>query len=211
MEAFLLLMDEIIHFDKYIPYIMERHGLFIYVLLFLIVFCETGLVVTPFLPGDSLIFACGAMAAGAGLNIYILIPLFLVAAIAGDAMNYLIGNKLGCRLIASKNRFIKPEYIYKAEVFYEKHGGKAIFLARFVPIVRTFAPFVAGVGNMHYPRFAKYNVTGAIVWVGIFLILGYFFGNLRIIQQNFVLVTLGIIFISVLPMLVELYRSKRQG
>ncbi|MDD2569271.1 MAG: DedA family protein [Clostridia bacterium] len=209
MEQFTLFLDEIIHFDRYIPYIMESHGVLVYILLFLIIFCETGLVVTPFLPGDSIIFACGALAAGAGLNIYILIALFLVAAVSGDATNYFIGNKLGCKLIASQNRFVKPEYIHKAEVFYEKYGGKAIFLARFVPIVRTFAPFVAGLGNMHYPRFAKYNVVGAIVWVGIFLVLGYFFGNLRFIQQNFVLVTIAIIFISIMPMVIEIHRSKK--
>jgi len=209
MESIISFFYEAIHFDKYIPYIMDEYGALIYIILFFIVFCETGLVVTPFLPGDSIIFVCGTLAASAGLNIFVLIALFLIAAVSGDATNYLIGNKLGHKMVRSKNRIIKQEHIHKAEKFYEKYGGKAIFLARFLPIVRTFAPFVAGVGNMHYGRFATYNVAGAIAWVAVFLVMGFFFGNLPFVQENFILVTIGIVIISIIPMLIEILNNKR--
>ena len=178
--------DFILHFDRYLPVVMEAYGHWIYAFLFIIVFCETGLVVTPFLPGDSLLFACGALAASAeGLSLPLLAVIFLVASITGDACNYEIGRHLGHKILAANSKLIKPEYVKKAEDFYAKHGHKAIFLARFAPIVRTFAPFVAGIGTMHYRTFAIYNVSGACTWVFLFLGGGYFFGNIPFIKQNF--------------------------
>lgn len=199
-------IEELLHFDRYIPVIMDNYGVLIYVLLFLIIFCETGLVVTPFLPGDSIIFACGALAAVSGMNILVLIVVFFSAAILGDGTNYLIGKKLGERLVNSNNRFIKKSYIDKAQSFYEKYGSKAIVLARFVPIVRTFAPFVAGIGNMCYKKFGVFNIIGGTIWVSLFLSLGFFFGNIPVIKNNFSLVTIGIILISLLPVLVEVIK-----
>ena len=199
-------IDELLHFDRYIPMIMDNYGVLIYVLLFLIIFCETGLVVTPFLPGDSIIFACGALAAISGMNIVVLIIVFLAAAILGDGANYLIGKKLGEKLVNSNNRFIKKSYIDKAQSFYEKYGSKAIVLARFVPIVRTFAPFVAGIGKMCYKKFGVFNIIGGTVWISLFLALGFFFGNIPVIKNNFSLVTVGIILISLLPVLVEVIK-----
>ena len=199
-------IEELLHFDRYIPVIMDNYGVLIYVLLFLIIFCETGLVVTPFLPGDSIIFACGALAAVSGMNILVLIVIFFSAAILGDGTNYLIGKKLGERLVNSNNRFIKKSYIDKAQSFYEKYGSKAIVLARFVPIVRTFAPFVAGIGKMCYKKFGVFNIIGGTIWVSLFLSLGFFFGNIPVIKNNFSLVTIGIIFISLLPVLVEVIK-----
>lgn len=199
-------IEEVLHFDKYIPIIMDNYGVLIYVLLFLIIFCETGLVVTPFLPGDSIIFACGALAAVSGMNILVLIVVFFSAAILGDGTNYLIGKKLGERFVNSNNRFIKKSYIDKAQSFYEKYGSKAIVLARFVPIVRTFAPFVAGIGKMCYKKFGVFNIIGGTIWVSLFLSLGFFFGNIPVIKNNFSLVTIGIILISLLPVLVEVIK-----
>ena len=199
-------IEELLHFDRYISVIMDNYGVLIYVLLFLIIFCETGLVVTPFLPGDSIIFACGALAAVSGMNILVLIVIFFSAAILGDGTNYLIGKKLGERLINSNNRFIKKSYIDKAQSFYEKYGSKAIVLARFVPIVRTFAPFVAGIGKMCYKKFGVFNIIGGTIWVSLFLSLGFFFGNIPVIKNNFSLVTIGIILISLLPVLVEVIK-----
>ena len=199
-------IEELLHFDRYIPVIMDNYGVLIYVLLFLIIFCETGLVVTPFLPGDSIIFACGALAAVSGMNILVLIVIFFSAAILGDGTNYLIGKKLGERLVNSNSRFIKKSYIDKAQSFYEKYGSKAIVLARFVPIVRTFAPFVAGIGNMCYKKFGVFNIIGGTIWVSLFLSLGFFFGNIPVIKNNYSLVTIGIILISLLPVLVEVIK-----
>jgi len=209
---FIEICDFILHLDAHLPLIMTNYGNYIYAILFLVVFCETGLVVTPFLPGDSLLFACGALAAAnpEALNITIVILIFLVASILGDACNYEIGKHLGMNLVKLTHGFVKLEHITKAENFYAKHGHKAIFLARFVPIVRTFAPFVAGIGHMNYLTFGKYNVVGAFVWVFLFVGGGYLFGNLPFIKQNFSLVTLGIIIISLLPMLLEIVRSKKQ-
>lgn len=211
MEAYLMyFIDLILHLDKHLPEIMAAYGHLIYAILFMVVFCETGLVVTPFLPGDSLLFACGALAATApeGMDIKIITVIFLVSAVLGDACNYMIGEHLGMKLINSPKSIIKKEHIDKASDFYAKHGHKAIFLARFVPIVRTFAPFVAGVGKMHYLTFAHYNVIGAVVWVVIFVGGGYFFGNIPLIKQNFTLVTLGIIVFSVMPVLYEFVGKK---
>lgn len=209
-QYFVYFIDIILHLDKHLPEIMAAYGHFIYAILFLVVFCETGLVVTPFLPGDSLLFACGALAATApeGMDIKIVTIIFLVSSILGDACNYMIGEKLGLAMINAKHSLIKKEHVDKASAFYAKHGHKAIFLARFVPIVRTFAPFVAGVGKMHYLTFAHYNVIGAVVWVTLFVGGGYFFGNIPVIKQNFTLVTLGIVIFSVLPVLWELVGKK---
>lgn len=200
-------IEELLHFDRYIPVIMDNYGVLIYVLLFLIIFCETGLVVTPFLPGDSIIFACGALAAVSGMNILVLIVIFFSAAILGDGTNYLIGKKLGERLVNSNSRFIKKSYIDKAQSFYEKYGSKAIVLARFVPIVRTFAPFVAGIGKMCYKKFGVFNIIGGTIWVSLFLSLGFFFGNIPVIKNNFSLVTVGIILISLVPVIIEVIKA----
>lgn len=214
MEAYAMyFIDFILHLDKHLPEIMAAYGHFIYAIMFIVVFCETGLVVTPFLPGDSLLFACGALAAAApdGMDIKIITIIFLIAAITGDASNYMIGEKLGMHLINSPHSIIKKEYIHKASDFYAKHGHKAIFLARFVPIVRTFAPFVAGIGKMHYLTFAHYNVIGAVVWVGLFVGGGYFFGNIPVIKQNFTLVTIGIVVVSLMPIIYEFVGKRFLG
>ena len=208
MEFLTYLVDFILHIDAHLFELVEQYGMWIYAILFIIVFCETGLVVTPFLPGDSLLFASGVVA-GAGLMGYGHVLLVLLAAgIMGDAVNYFIGRHVGPAIFQRDSRFIKKEHLLKAHHFYEKHGGKAIILARFVPIVRTFAPFVAGVGKMHYLTFAHYNVIGAVVWVTLFVGGGYFFGNIPVIKQNFTLVTLGIVIFSVLPVLWELVGKK---
>lgn len=211
-QGFYFFSEYIMHFDRYIPMVMENYGSLIYFLLFAIIFCETGLVVTPFLPGDSLLFACGALsAASESLHAGYLIFICLIAAILGDTSNYWIGEVFGRKLLASGNRLIRPEHVEKAQHFYEKHGHKAIFLCRFVPIVRTFAPFVAGIGTMHYRTFIVYNIAGAVAWVGLFSGAGYFFGNIPVIKNNFSLVALGIIIISVIPILTELYKSRRES
>lgn len=214
MDFILQLIDIFLHVDEHLAALVYEYGVWVYALLFLIVFCETGLVVTPFLPGDSLLFACGALAAGkageaGGLSMFILIPLLISAAIIGDAVNYAIGHRVGPGYLAKgKVRFIKKEHLEKTHSFYEKYGGKTIIIARFVPIVRTFAPFVAGIGKMQYRRFALFNVIGAFVWVLICTYAGYFFGNIPVVQENFGLVILGIIFVSVLPIAFELLRAR---
>ncbi|MFN3741881.1 MAG: DedA family protein [Anaerolineales bacterium] len=200
-------LDLFLHLDKHLAEIITRYGVWTYGLLFLVIFMETGFVVTPFLPGDSLLFAAGTFAALGSLNVYFLAGLLMVAAILGDTVNYWIGHSLGER--AYQSRWVKKEYLVRTHAFFEKHGGKTIFLARFVPIVRTFAPFVAGVGRMSYGYFLSYNVFGGVVWVSLFTFAGYFFGNIPFIKQNFSLVILAIILISVLPMAVEFWRSRR--
>jgi membrane-associated protein len=176
------------------------------------VFCETGLVVTPFLPGDSLLFAVGALAARPdSLDLVLVGVLLSVAAIIGDTVNYWIGKRLGPPVFEGKFRFLKREHLLKTQAFYERHGGKTIIIARFVPIIRTFAPFVAGVGTMNYPRFLSYNVIGGLAWVWSFLVLGYFFGNLPVVKKNFTLVIAGIIVVSMLPGLIEYLRHRRRS
>jgi membrane-associated protein len=200
-----------LHLDMHLHAAVQAYGVWTYLLLFLIIFCETGLVVTPILPGDSLLFAAGALAAGGSLNVVWLSVLLSVAAILGDAANYTIGHFMGPKVFSQENgRFLKKEYLDRTHQFYEKYGGKTIIIARFVPIVRTFAPFVAGVGSMTYWRFASYNVIGGVVWVTICLFAGYAFGNLPIVKENFTLVILAIIFISLLPGLVEFLRQRQQ-
>ena len=203
------LIDFILHIDQHLIELAQTYGLWIYAILFLIVFCETGLVVTPFLPGDSLLFAAGAVAALGGMNVHMAAALLLAAAVIGDAANFAIGKYFGEKLFAKPDsRVFKREYLDKTHAFYEKYGGKTIILARFVPIVRTFAPFVAGMGDMHYGRFIRYNIIGALVWVGLLTYAGYFFGELPVVKNNFGLVVIGIIAVSVLPMAVEIAKAK---
>lgn len=203
------ILDFILHADSHLKFIVANYGEWVYGLLFVIVFCETGLVVTPFLPGDSLIFAAGALCAMDLMSMPLLFVILFTAAVLGDAVNYTIGHKIGAKIKGSKKfRFIKPEYFDKAEAFVAKHGGKSIFLARFVPIVRTFAPFVVGMGKMNYRQFFKYNAVGAFVWVTFFLICGRLFGTLEIVEKNISLIGVGIIIVSVLPMLIGAVRSK---
>jgi membrane-associated protein len=205
------LVEFFLHLDTHLHAATQAYGVWTYLLLFLIIFCETGLVVTPILPGDSLLFAAGALAAGGSLNVVWLSVLLSVAAVLGDAANYTIGHFMGPKVFSQENgRFLKKEYLDRTHQFYEKYGGKTIIIARFVPIVRTFAPFVAGVGSMTYWRFASYNVIGGVVWVTICLFAGYAFGNLPIVKENFTLVILAIIFISLLPGLVEFLRQRQQ-
>lgn len=208
MEIINTLIDFILHLDQHLNEIIQTYGVWTYAILFTIIFLETGLVVTPFLPGDSLLFAAGTFAALGSLNVWILWLLCFTAAVIGDTVNYWIGNKIGPRAFEQDIRFLKREYLERTERFYEKHGGKTIILARFVPIVRTFAPFVAGVGTMHYNRFLTYNVVGAFLWTGIFIWLGYFFGNIPFVQRNFELVIVAIILVSVVPMVIEYVRGK---
>ncbi|MCB9419463.1 MAG: DedA family protein [Ardenticatenaceae bacterium] len=207
-------VDLFLHLDEYLSIVIQNYGGWTYGLLFTVIFIETGLVVTPFLPGDSLLFAGGTFAAMGSLNIYFMWGLLFVAAVLGDTANYWIGHKLGLAIFDTQNRFLKKvlkkEYLEKTEAFYAKHGGKTIVLARFVPIVRTFAPFVAGVGTMNYGRFISYNVIGGFSWVTIFLFMGYFFGNIPFVKANFELVIIGIILVSVVPMFVEYMKARNE-
>ncbi|NJC98606.1 MAG: DedA family protein [Anaerolineae bacterium] len=209
MEQIKFLIDLFLHLDEYLAGIISNYGTWTYAILFFVIFMETGFVVTPFLPGDSLLFAAGTFAALGSLNVWFLAGLLMVAAVGGDAVNYTIGHFLGER--AYKIMWIKKEYLDKTHAFFEKHGGKAIFLARFVPIVRTFAPFVAGIGKMSYGYFATYNVVGGITWVATFTLLGYFFGNLEFVKKNFEFVIVAIILISVVPMFVEWWKARRES
>ena len=209
MEQIKFLIDLFLHLDEYLANIISQYGAWTYGILFVVIFIETGLVVMPFLPGDSLLFAAGTFAALGSLNVWFLIGLLMVAAVLGDAVNYSIGHYLGER--AYNIKWIKREHLEKTHAFFEKHGGKAIFLARFVPIVRTFAPFVAGIGKMTYGYFATYNIVGGMTWVLTFTLLGYFFGNLEFVKRNFELVIIAIILISVMPMFVEWWKARREA
>ncbi len=197
-----------IHLDKNLLIIIQNYGVFTYVILFLIIFCETGLVLTPFLPGDSLLFAAGAIAATNALNVLFLFVLFSFAAILGDTVNYWIGSIIGSRVFHEKSRFFKKEYLTRTQNFYEKYGGKTIIIARFIPIIRTFAPFVAGVGKMNYKKFLSYNIIGGLIWVAIFTFAGYYFGSIPFVKNNFSIIIIAIIFISVVPAIVEYVRCK---
>jgi len=203
------LVDFILHIDVHLEQLIVTYGLVTYAILFLIIFGETGLVVTPFLPGDSLLFAAGALAALGSFNIFILLGLLISAAILGDTVNYWIGHFFGERLIANPKVPIKKKHIDKTKAFFEKYGGKTIILARFVPIVRTFAPFVAGIGKMSYQKFISFNVIGGIAWVSLFLLSGFYFGNIPAVKHNFSLVIMGIILVSILPMIAEVVRNKK--
>ena len=203
------MIDFILHIDQHLQTLSAEYGTWIYAILFVIIFCETGLVVTPFLPGDSLLFAAGAIAALGNMNIHLMVAILLAAAILGDAVNFIIGKYFGEKLFTNPNsKFFKQEYLDKTHKFYEKYGGKTIILARFVPIVRTFAPFVAGMGKMDYAQFVKYNIIGAVLWVCLIAYAGYFFGDLPFVKNNFGIVVLGIIAVSVLPMIIEIARAK---
>jgi membrane-associated protein len=209
VEILSFLFDLFLHLDEQLQLVIGQYGAWTYGILFVVIFIETGLVVTPFLPGDSLLFAAGTFSTLGSLNVWLIIGLLIVAAVLGDAVNYSIGHYLGER--AYRIKWIKREHLDKTHAFFEKHGGKAIFLARFVPIVRTFAPFVAGVGRMSYRYFAGYNVVGGITWVSVFTLLGYFFGNIPFVKKNFELVIIAIILVSVLPMVVEWWKARRES
>ncbi|HEX4923044.1 MAG TPA: DedA family protein [Bdellovibrionales bacterium] len=212
IQLFMWAVDVILHLDAHLNALVAMTGPWIYVVLFIIVFCETGIVVTPFLPGDSLLFALGALATTEGtiLSLPLLFITLFVAAVLGDATNYYIGARIGPKVFTSdSSRFLNREHLVRTQKFYEKHGGKTIVLARFMPIIRTFAPFVAGIGKMSYPRFAFYNVTGGFVWVAIFLLAGYQFGNLPAVKRNFHFVIIGIIVVSVLPVVIEWWKARR--
>ncbi|MGH8493912.1 MAG: DedA family protein [Moraxellaceae bacterium] len=202
------LIDFILHIDRHLAEFVAANGVWIYGLMFLIVFVETGLVVMPFLPGDSLLFAAGAIAATGGMDPFLMAGLMLVAAVLGDTVNYQVGHYIGPRVFDMQSRWIKREYLLKTQAFFEKHGGKTVIIARFMPFARTFAPFVAGVGAMRYPRFLAYNVIGAALWVVSFVTLGYFFGNLPTVKENFTLVIFAIIGISVIPGVIEYLRHR---
>ena len=208
-------VDLLLHVDEYLRDLVEMYGPWIYAILFAIVFAETGLVVTPFLPGDSLLFAAGALAATGALDVTVASIVVLAAAIIGDTVNYAIGRSVGRQLVRRAEtdprwrRWINPAYVARAHEFFERHGGKAIVLARFMPIVRTFVPFVAGIGEMSYPQFAFYNIAGAVLWVGVCVGAGYAFGNVPVVRDNFSLVAIGIVLVSVLPMVVEFIRYRR--
>jgi membrane-associated protein len=211
MDLVTYFIDLFLHLDKHLSVVIQTYGTWTYLLLFFIIFMETGFVVTPFLPGDSLLFAAGTFASpalGSALNIWVLYLLLILAAVAGDTANYWIGHFIGPRAFSGEVRFLKKEYLERTEAFYQKHGGKTIVLARFIPIIRTFAPFVAGVGKMSYPHFISYNVVGGIAWVSLFTWGGYFFGNLPFVKENFSFVVLAIIFLSVLPAIIEVLRSR---
>lgn len=208
MELLQNLLDFFLHLDIYLDEIIRTYGVWTYALMFGIIFMETGFVVTPFLPGDSLLFAAGTFAAIGSFNVWLLWLLMFIAAVLGDTVNYWIGSRVGLRAFDSNIRFLKKEYLEQTQEFYDKHGGKTIVLARFVPIVRTFAPFVAGVGTMEYRRFIVYNLFGAFVWTGLFIWLGYFFGNIPFVQRNFELVVVVIILISIVPMVIEYVRGR---
>lgn len=215
MEFIHFIIDFILHIDRHLLELVENYGVWVYAILFLIIFCETGLVVTPFLPGDSLLFVAGALAASnvtGDFNIIILNIILITAAILGDGVNYTIGRFFGEKLFSNPDsKIFKQNYLEKTHQFYEKHGGKTIILARFVPIVRTFAPFVAGMGHMGYKHFAAFNVIGGVIWVVLFTLLGYFVGTIEWVQQNLKLLMVAIIFLSIVPAIVEVIRERAKS
>lgn len=205
------IIDFFLHLDKHLSELILQYKAWTYLILFVVIFCETGLVVTPFLPGDSLLFAAGSFAALGTLKVGWLFVILVVAAIGGDTVNYWIGHYFGPKLFQKENvRFFKKEYLDRTHAFYEKHGGKTIIIARFVPIIRTFAPFVAGIGSMSYGKFISYNVIGGVSWISLFVFGGYFFGNIPLVKKNFSLVILAIIFISLLPGIIEFARQRKK-
>ena len=209
MDIIIYLIDFFVHLDKYLPVIVQSVGIWAYVIIFLVIFCETGLVVTPILPGDSLLFALGSIAALGALNLELLLILLCLAAIIGNMVNYTIGHFLGPKVFHYEdNRFFKKEYLVKTHQFYEKYGGITIIITRFMPIVRTFAPFVAGIGAMTYPKFTLYNIVGGIAWVCTFLLGGYFFGNIPSVKNNFSVVIIAIIIVSIMPAFIECWRRR---
>ena len=210
MDWLMTAVDMFLHVDRHLLEVATLYGPWVYALLFLIVFCETGVVVTPFLPGDSLLFAVGALAGAGVLELGIVLPLLTAAAIIGDNTNYFIGRTVGPRVFTEHSRLLKREHLLRTQRFYEKHGGKAVVLARFVPIVRTFAPFVSGVGRMHYPRFLAFDIGGGVLWVWSFGLLGFYFGNQPVIKENFGFAIVGVILISIVPIVVEAWRARQR-
>lgn len=212
IELIKSLIDFVLHIDQHLVEIVREYDTWTYLILFLIIFAETGLVVTPILPGDSLLFAAGAIVAKpeTGMSIVFLLVLLCIAAVMGDLVNYHIGKAIGHKAFSGKYRLLKVEYLERTQAFYEKHGGKTIIYARFIPIIRTFAPFVAGIGTMTYGKFASFNVIGGIAWVSSFLLIGYFFGGLPVIKENFTYVVFGIIFVSILPPIIEVVRNRKK-
>ncbi|MDD3553092.1 MAG: DedA family protein [Deltaproteobacteria bacterium] len=208
MELLLKFIDIFLHLDIHLKELIETYGFLTHFILFAIIFCETGLVVTPFLPGDSLLFAAGAFAAIGGLRIELLFPLLAMAAFLGDNLNYWIGSQIGAKAFTLNSRFLRREYLERTQRFYAKHGGKTVIIARFIPIVRTFAPFVAGIGAMRYSKFIGFSVLGSFLWMSVFLTGGYFFGNIPMVKRNFTLVILAIIVISVMPMALEWWKAR---
>ncbi|MGH9768887.1 MAG: DedA family protein [Blastocatellia bacterium] len=212
MELIKDFIDFILHLDTRLVELVSRYGTFSYGILFAIIFCETGLVVTPFLPGDSLLFAVGALSAKGALDVYTIAFLLMLAAIIGDSTNYWIGYFVGPKVFRSESsRWLNRKHLERTSAFYEKYGVKTVVIARFMPIVRTFAPFVAGIGRMYYPRFLFFSVLGSILWIGLFVAAGYLFGNIPVVKRNFTLVVLAIIFVSILPALIEVVRARRGG
>jgi len=210
MEWLSYLIEFVLHLDKHLHELVLHYGTWVYGILFLIIFTETGLVIMPLLPGDSLLFAAGAVAATGGLDPHLLVILLIIAAISGDTVNYWIGHYVGPRVFSqTHSRWFNPQHLQRTHRFYQKHGGKTVILARFLPIIRTFAPFVAGVGAMGYLRFLMYSMIGGIIWVSSFVYMGYFFGNLPIVKKNFTLLILAIIFISLLPIVIEFFKHRR--
>ena len=205
------IINFILHIDVHLNSIIVHYGAWTYGILFLIIFCETGFVVTPFLPGDSLLFAAGAFAAAGSLNVAVLLALLWFAAVAGDNVNYWIGRTLGPKVFHSESRLLNRKHLIQANAFYERHGGKAVIMARFVPIVRTFSPFVAGVGAMRYARFLIFDIAGGALWIALFIFAGYFFGNIPAVKKNFELVIVAIILLSVMPMVFHWLRERRRA
>ncbi|MDO8638648.1 MAG: DedA family protein [Candidatus Daviesbacteria bacterium] len=209
MDLPLQLVNIVLHLDKYLDIVVQTYGFLTYAFLFLIIFCETGLVIAPFLPGDSMIFAVGALSAIGSLNVFVAWIIFLSAAILGDTVNYWIGHYIGPRAYELNHRLLSKKHLERAHGFYEKHGGKVIILARFIPIIRTFAPFVAGVSKMNYSKFFLYNIIGALLWTSIFIFAGYYFGNIPAVKKNFSYVIISIIFVSIIPILVDILNNLR--
>ncbi len=212
MEAIQFFIDILLHLDKHLDWVIRTYGIWTYAILFLIIFCETGLVITPFLPGDSLLFAAGTFVAIGSLDMALITGLLSLAAIVGDTVNYWIGYAMGPKVFTREDsRFLNKEHLERTHRFYQKYGGKTIILARFIPIIRTFAPFVAGIGMMTYRRFIAFNVIGGIAWIFSFVLTGYYFGNIPFVRNNFIFVILAIIIISVLPVIIELLRHRGQS
>lgn len=209
MELITGFIDIVLHLDRHLQWLVTNYGVWIYLILFAIIYCETGLVVTPFLPGDSLLFVAGALAAGGGMYIHALFAVLLAASFSGDNTNYWIGRFIGPRVFRrAGSRLFNPAHLERTQRFYEKHGGKTIVIARFVPIVRTFAPFVAGMGRMRYLRFAAYSFAGSVFWIGSLTYAGYFFGNLPLVRQNLSFVIIGIVVLSLMPGVIEVARAR---
>ena len=210
MELLTQFIDIVLHLDQHLAVLIQNYGGWVYLILFLIIFCETGLVITPFLPGDSLLFVAGTLAAAGMMEVQMLAGLLMLAAFSGDNTNYWIGRKIGPKVFSQENsRLLNHRHLEKTHAFYERHGGKTILFARFLPIIRTFAPFVAGIGHMTYRHFVAFSFIGAIVWIGFFVLGGYFFGNLPFIKQNFTAMIFGIIILSLLPGMISYFRHKR--